>query len=63
MMDNKKMAVICWVLSFLFLGGTVLMYEGEFTQKVFFDCLLTVVWAVTGFRYWKNIEKKEAEEK
>lgn len=54
MKDNKKMAIICWVLSGLFLGATVLMYEGEFTTKVFFDCVLTIVWAYTGFRYWKR---------
>ena len=60
MMDNKKMAIICWVLSFLFMGGAVLMYEGQFTTKLFFDCLLSVVWLYTGFCYWKRRKKEDA---
>lgn len=62
MKDNKKMAIICWVLSGLFLGGTILMYEGEMNTKVIFDSILTIVWAFTGFRYWKRKDQKNMQE-
>ena len=58
MTGDRKMAIICWVLSFLFLGGSVLTYEGKVTPQVFLDGLLTIVWAFTGFRYWQRREQE-----